>query len=379
MSTVRVLVLAHHHGNWRIVRVDKLQLSSAARAIQSSPPLAARCITTTPQPGSTLALAPTPTEMRLVSFFTKAAPRSGEPDATNLQCGPAVVAAPTATRIPPKSLAPNQRLQLAGGLADESSDRHGSSQRRDSFRRPKGVRLTKLLSMNPSISLEECLDSHHVIPRPISALTPFESLHGHTEGLDSPTPGTRLGNLSNFPYIVTREQDMKARRERIWSEIEKKASPLDRRAKNQACFLDGGQHHIEEVQTLCDEFNDVYDHFGSLIAELDHMIHQHGESIRCDSACQAATAALVETMAQREQNVFETLSVNYFGNAGDARSSDNEDNDGPAEGRVTDEGSRQSSQPLRADTDDSIESTGSPRSKIPILDPTECSEASTLE
>ncbi|KXT06247.1 hypothetical protein AC578_9180 [Pseudocercospora eumusae] len=307
MSTVRVLLLAHHHGNWRIIAVDKLQLGNAARTIQSSPPLGTRCITTTsqPEPGSTLVLAPRPTAMGLISFFTKRAMKNAEPHPTSLQC----------------------------------------------------------------------LDGHHVIPRPFAALPAFGSLHGQTEEPESPTPGTRLRSLSNFPYIVKREQDIKARRERIWSEIEKKASALGRKAQKQAYFLHGGQDQIEEVQTLCDEFNDVYDHFGSLIAELDDMINRHGESIRCDSACQAATAALVETMAQREQHVFEILSGNSVGKAGDADSSDYEDHEGPAEGRVTDQGYRQSSQPLRADTEDLIERTRSPvrtnapRNHIPVLSP----------
>ncbi|KAF7193038.1 hypothetical protein HII31_05599 [Pseudocercospora fuligena] len=378
MSTLRVLVLAHHHGNWRVVSVDKLQLSNAARAIQASPPLGTRCITTTSQPGSALALARRASEMGLTSFFTKGAKNKAEPNATNLQCEaaakvaipvpeqplpncrPPTLSPPTATWMTCASFVSNKDLQLASGLGDETSDRDDSSQRRDSFRRPKGVRLTKILSINPRLSLEECLDSHHVIPRSFSGLPPFGTLHGQTEELDSPTSGTRLRSLSNFPYIVKKEQDMKARRERMWSEIEKKTSDLGKKAEHQAYCLHGGQDQIEEVQTLCDEFNDVYDHFESLIAELDDMIYQHGESVRCDSACQAATAALVENMAQHEKDVFETLGGNLLGNADDANSSEYEDNDGLAGDGVTDEDRCQSAQSLRSNSNDLIESTGSP-------------------
>ncbi|EME80353.1 uncharacterized protein MYCFIDRAFT_78096 [Pseudocercospora fijiensis CIRAD86] len=301
MSTLRlrVLVLAHHHhhhhhhGTWRIVRVDTLQLSNAASAIQSSPPAGTRCITTPPHSGSTLASPRTPAEMGFISLFTKGPKKGTELNATCPRCETAVELAPpfpeqslpgsrapTAPRIVSPSYPSKRASQLASGLADDSSDRDDKSEQQDSFRRPKGVRLTKVLSMNPKLSLEERRDRHHTIPKPVSGLAPLGTPDGRT---GEPPPGPRLRDLSNFPYLRKQAQATTARRERTWADIEKQASELGKKAENHAFSLDGGQDQIEGIQSLCDDFNDVYDYFGSLIAELDDMIDQHGVSTRQSS------------------------------------------------------------------------------------------------
>lgn len=311
MSTVRVLVLAHHHGNWRVVGVDKLHLGNAARVGQLRSLAGERYITTKSQHGTTLVCSSLATEMGLLSHFTGNAKPVNPSELAALETNnsrdlaltiPKPLIPPhSATRHRPKIDQDRQTLRLKSGLAGEGKlcNKNGQVPRRDPFKRPKGVKVIGLLSPSPTLSLQEVFDSDHVVPNPASGVPHADTFRPKTNSasVTSSLPSSTSQPVDKYPSLQNLELEQAARKkakgEQELLETAVQVAEVDRKVK---VLTERTQEVAEQVQKIPE--------IDRLLAELDELIQKVKQATDEHIASRNATAALLLNMEADEEEMF---------------------------------------------------------------------------